>query len=91
MNPRATVLTLSTALALIAPATQAAAGSTPACAAHANDTTARHNSVLSRQSSRTLQYLPLDGAATASLPAKATCSATKIRSLIAHNRYRVRP
>jgi len=94
MNARATVLTLSTTLALIAPATQAAAaGNAPGCGpqtkrAATNARTSR-NSLFSPQDSRGLQYLTLgDGTAT-SQPARTTCGVTNITSLIAPNHYQV--
>jgi hypothetical protein len=89
MNTRATVLTLCTTLALLVPATQAAAGSGPACTLHANHATTRHNALLARPGSRALQYLPLDGAATANPPAQKTCSTIRNTPLIPPNHYQV--
>jgi hypothetical protein len=95
MKARAYILTISTSLALIAPAAHAAgtAGNALSCAPHTKDaasnTGTSRKSLLSPQSSRALQYVVLGDGATTNQPIRTPCGAKKITTAITPNHFQV--
>ncbi len=92
MKARAYILTISTSLALIAPAARAA-GNALSCAPYTKDAASNagtsRKSLLSPQSARALQYVVLgDGAATTQ-PVRTTCGVKTITTAVAPNHFQV--
>jgi hypothetical protein len=94
MTARATILTIGTSLALIAPAAHAAnAGNALSCASSAKHAAANvgtsHTSVFPSQSSRALQLVALGDGAASSQPVRTSCGAKKLRAAAAPNHFQV--